>query len=400
MAKKNSWKRCCTIARLVIAAAAMSGCAQIQTNNAENSSTRRQVEQDDANTQLMRGFQYVLGSSKDFGQAFAWFRKAADQGSAIGEYQVGQSYDIGRGVKNDQTEAVVWYRKAAEQGLPLARSRLRQMFVSGQLLPVDDDRGGQWWRELVEQAADESQAFYRAYATASQGDADAEVELGIAYLTGVGTLKDRTQAASLFQQAGEQGQPEAQCLFAALSASDDDWTIPTEAKHAADLCQNAANQGHADAQLVLSTFYLTGRGVPKDSAQAAAWLRKAAEQGRPDAQFIVAFDYQRGRGVSKDDAQSIVWLRKAADQGYPAAMTSLGLQASIAHMTGAKDPLGDPVLAQKFTDLGIEHSPDSTRDLLPNLWASRAQQEKDRQMQKQWSGVLAPALKAMGVDGR
>jgi TPR repeat protein len=167
-----------------------------------------------------------------------------------------------------------------------------------------------------------------------------------------------------------------------------------------DRSQNATNHGYADAQLVLSTFYLMGRGVPKDAAEAAVWLRKAAQQGRPDAQFMLAFDYERGRGVSRDDAQSLVWLRKAADQGYPAAMTSLGLQASIAHMTGAKDPLGDPALAQKFTDLGVEHSPDSTRDLLPNLWASRAQQEKDRQMQKQWSRVLAPALKAMGVDGR
>ncbi|MFM0299106.1 tetratricopeptide repeat protein [Paraburkholderia sediminicola] len=400
MAQRDMWNSCRTIAGLVIAVAMAGGCAQLHTNNAGNSSMRQQVKQDDANRQVMRGLLYVIGPSRDFAQAFVWFRKAADQGNALGEYQVGQSYEAGRGVKKNETEAVVWYRKAAEQNLPAARSRLRTMFVSRQIMPVSDAQGGQWWQGLVGQAADESQSFYHAYAAAAQGDADAEMDLGVAYLIGVGTPKDRTQAAWLFRQAAEQGQTEAQCFFAAISASDDGWAIPAEMKHAADLCQNAANHGYADAQLVLSTFYLMGRGVPKDTVQAAAWLRKAAEQGRPDAEFMLALDYAQGRGVPKDDAQSIVWYRKAADQGYPAAMILLGLQASIAHMTGRKDPLGDPALAQKFTDLGVEHSPDLTRDLLPNLWASRAQLERARQMQKQWGRIFAPGLKAMGVDGR
>lgn len=47
-------------------------------------------------------------------------------------------------------------------------------------------------RGLVEQAAVESRSFCRAYAAAAQVDADAKVELGITYLAGVGTLKDRT----------------------------------------------------------------------------------------------------------------------------------------------------------------------------------------------------------------
>jgi TPR repeat protein len=110
MAQKNIWILGCAIAGPVIAIAATSGCAQLQTNNVGNSSMQTQVDPDDANSQLMRGFQYVMGPSRDFGQAVTWFRKAADQGNAIGEYQVGQSYDIGRGVKKDETEAVVWYR--------------------------------------------------------------------------------------------------------------------------------------------------------------------------------------------------------------------------------------------------------------------------------------------------
>ncbi|MFM0702410.1 tetratricopeptide repeat protein [Paraburkholderia sediminicola] len=386
---------------LVVAVAAISGCTHVQMNNASNSPMHEEPKQIGAEEEVLRGLQYSIGPSKDYGQAFALFRKAADQGSANGEYSVAQSYETGHGVDKDVTQAVVWYRKAAEQGVTGARARLRTMFVQGQLIPIDDDQGGKWWRGLVQQADDESQSFSRTYAAAAQNNADAEVELGIDYLTGVGVSKDRTQATSLFQQAARQGQTEAQCLAGAISASDEDWAIPAETKHAADLCLNAAKDGYADAQLILGTFYTMGRGVPRDATQAAFWHRKAAEQGRPDAEYMLGYDYERGNGVPKDDAQSVIWLRKAADQGQSTAMFSLGIQASVANITGKEDQLHDRALAQKFIDLGAEYtSSDLERGLLRNMWASRAEQERQRQQQKQLSRALAPALKAMGVDGQ
>ncbi|CAE6704590.1 tetratricopeptide repeat protein [Paraburkholderia nemoris] len=398
--KKNIRNHCSAIAGLAIAVAATCGCAQVQTNNAVNAGAHGEAKEGGAEAEVMRGLQYTMGPSKNYAQAFALFRKAADQGSANGEYAVAQSYEVGRGVEKDETEAVVWYRKAAEQGVTAARARLRTMFVHGQLTPVDDDRGGKWWHGLVEQAADESQSFSLTYAAAAQGNADAEVTLAVAYLTGVGTPKDRTQATWLFQQAAGQGQTEAQCLVAAISASDDDWTIPAEMTRAADLCINAANHRYADAQLVLSTFYMMGRGVPKDPVQASFWQRTAAEQGRRDAAFMLGDDYEHGKGVPKDAAQSLIWIRKAADQGYPPAMTNLGMQASLAHFTGKEDPLGDKELAKEFLDLGVEYASDSERDLLPNLWASRAAQERERRLQKQWRRIVAPALKPIGADGQ
>jgi TPR repeat protein len=385
---------------LVIAVAAISGCTQVQGNNASNSPTHVETKQVDAEADQLRGLQYTMGPSKNYDQAFVLFRKAADEGSANGEYSVAQSYEAGHGVEKNESEAVVWYRKAAEQGLPAARARLRTMFVRAQLIPVDDGQGGKWWQGLVRQAADESQSFSRAYAVAAQGNADAEVELGIDYLTGVGTPKDRTQATALFQRAAGQGQTEAQCLADAISASDDDWAIPAETKHAADLCLNAANHGYADAQLILGTLYTMGHGVPKDATQAAFWHRKAAEQGRRDAEFMIGYDYERGNGVPQDDAQGLIWLRKAADQGYPAAMTALGMQASLAHITGKEDPLGNPALAKNFLDLGVEYASDSEREMLRNMWASRDEQERERQMQKQFSRALDPALKALGAGSQ
>jgi FOG: TPR repeat, SEL1 subfamily len=43
-------------------------------------------------------------------------RAKAEVGDAAAQVQLGDAYDIGAGVKRDVAEAVKWYRKAAEQG--------------------------------------------------------------------------------------------------------------------------------------------------------------------------------------------------------------------------------------------------------------------------------------------
>ena len=56
------------------------------------------------------------GVAKDDAQAVAWYRKAADQGLAHAQDNLGRMYANGRGVAKDDAQAVAWYRKAADQG--------------------------------------------------------------------------------------------------------------------------------------------------------------------------------------------------------------------------------------------------------------------------------------------
>ena len=64
--------------------------------------------------------------------------------------------------------------------------------------------------------------------------------------------------------------------------------------------------------------------LTKDEAHAAQWFRKAAEQGLPEAQNQLGAMYLHGRGVPKDYTQALVWFVKAAEQGYPEAHLQLG----------------------------------------------------------------------------
>ena len=52
-------------------------------------------------------------------------RKAAEQGDASAQYNLGVMYYKGAGVPKDTSAAVDWYRKAASQGLALAQNRSR-----------------------------------------------------------------------------------------------------------------------------------------------------------------------------------------------------------------------------------------------------------------------------------
>jgi len=53
-------------------------------------------------------------------------------------------YDDGRGVPKDEQQAVVWYRKAAEQGDALAQNNLGVMYYNGQGVPKDEQSAYFW----------------------------------------------------------------------------------------------------------------------------------------------------------------------------------------------------------------------------------------------------------------
>ena len=86
-------------------------------------------------------------------------------------------YSRGRGVKKDFKEAVKWYRKAAEQGFAAAQYNLGLMYVNGRGVPEDIKEAVKWYRKA-----------------AAQGDAQAQGGLGVMYGLGLGVLQDYVTA--------------------------------------------------------------------------------------------------------------------------------------------------------------------------------------------------------------
>jgi TPR repeat protein len=71
------------------------------------------------------------GVTRDYAEALKWYRKAAEQGEANAQSNLGVMYHEGEGTARDYAEAVKWWRKAAEQGHADAQNNLGVMYAAG-----------------------------------------------------------------------------------------------------------------------------------------------------------------------------------------------------------------------------------------------------------------------------
>jgi TPR repeat protein len=155
---------------------------------------RKAAEQGSALAQTNLGDIYFKGQGapQDYQQALSWYRKAADQGMAAAQYNLGYMYRKGLGVPQDYQQALSWYRKAADQGWAQAQTEFGFMYTTGLSVPQDYQQAFSWYRKA-----------------ADQGVAAAQYSLGLAYEKGYGVPQDYTQAATWYRKAAEQGYGEA-----------------------------------------------------------------------------------------------------------------------------------------------------------------------------------------------
>jgi TPR repeat protein len=93
---------------------------------------KRAAEQGSADAQFNLGVMYAkgFGVTQDYAEAMKWYKQAAEQGYVPAQYNLGMMYDKGLGIARNDAEAVKWYRNAAEQGLVLAQNNLGWMYYS------------------------------------------------------------------------------------------------------------------------------------------------------------------------------------------------------------------------------------------------------------------------------
>lgn len=127
----------------------------------------------------------------------AVIEKKAQEGDADAQSKLGVMYASGVGRRQDKQEAVNWYRKSAGQGNPLGEWNLAFMYVKGE--------GG-----LTTDYGEARRLFRQA---AEAGLANAQYDLGIMLLDGLGGEQDRAGAEQLFRKAADQGNREARKIL-------------------------------------------------------------------------------------------------------------------------------------------------------------------------------------------
>jgi uncharacterized protein len=88
------------------------------------------------------------------------YLKAANQGLAVAQFNLGLMYEIGRGVPKDDAQALTWYRRAADQGDANAQFSLGAKYARGQGVARDDAEAHKWRLLAAARASVEDQKQY------------------------------------------------------------------------------------------------------------------------------------------------------------------------------------------------------------------------------------------------
>ena len=100
-------------------------------------------------------YEYGQGVPQDYPQALYWYRRAAQQGNAEAQFNLGFLYATGVGVPQNYTEAFGWYRLAAQQGNAEAQHNLGYLYHIGQGgLPQDFVQAHMWYNLAAAQGVD------------------------------------------------------------------------------------------------------------------------------------------------------------------------------------------------------------------------------------------------------
>ncbi|HHF3077189.1 TPA: tetratricopeptide repeat protein [Vibrio diabolicus] len=107
----------------------LSGCS---THNRDTVFAEKAAEQGYASAQNNLGFMYGMGEGviQDYNQAFSWYRKAAEQGFATAQFNLGVMYGEGQGVLQDNKKALMWFHLARKNGSSDAYSMIKLLVPS------------------------------------------------------------------------------------------------------------------------------------------------------------------------------------------------------------------------------------------------------------------------------
>ena len=129
------------------------------------------------------------GVTRNYAEAAKWFRKAAEQGHATAQNNLGVCYENGRGVAKNRLQAMKWYTQAAEQGHADAQCNLGVCYYQSEFYT----EAAKWIRKAAE-----------------QGNARGEFLLGNLYAVGKGVPKNVNTTIQWWKKSAKQGYEEAQ----------------------------------------------------------------------------------------------------------------------------------------------------------------------------------------------
>ena len=257
----------------------------------------RRAQAGDAKSQFELAKAYQNGwrhFPKDGKAAFDWYSRAAGQGYAKAQTNLGYMYAKGDGVKKDDAAAFQWFQKAALQGDLYAERNVGARYAKGIGVPQDYLEAALWLRKAAE-----------------QGDAGSQMALASMYAAGIGVQRDRAMALAWY-------------LVARAGGKVDD----KDKGHADEIQKHLTPAQVLEAQQLASSWWTShsnGTKMPEysksarqtqESDQVPVRHRRTAAQADIDRDIAVPSVPRPRRG----DCETGHWVQSVSDDGSIVAL--------------------------------------------------------------------------------
>ncbi len=167
---------------------------------------------------------------------------------------------------------------------------------------------------------------------AAQGDPNAQLLYGLAYLGGRYNLESNSKKAAYWLlRAARDGQIYAALEMGKLFALGNG--VNKEPEHAVYWWRKAAKGGLSEAQYQLGKAYLDGFGITKNPTESMHWMTLAAENGNHNAEYELGKMYQEGYATVEDKVLAQDWLSRAARSGNSSAINFLAALSKLVKYT-------------------------------------------------------------------
>lgn len=255
----------------------------------------------------------VLGFKKNCNLSFDYYEAAAKLNNPLGVFRLGQCYEKGIGTPIKIDKALTFYRIAAKLGSVEAMHTYGAIQISGECGVKKDVSAGLFYLQLAVKKADDSYP-YPFFDLAKCYDSTLNTVL----------IREADYAFELYYEGASMGCPNCQHRIA-KTYEYSELNIEINLNESVYWYKRAAENGHVDAQLAISSLYFTGieNVLECDSVKAYFWALKAASKGHPNAAYSVGEFVETGTGIIADPIHALWWFSIAANLGHNQANSKI-----------------------------------------------------------------------------
>lgn len=264
----------------------------------------------DAQAQFEIGqlFQYGIGVTQNDDSAIIFYQNAVQQQHLGAEYNLGILYLQHAKNKDDYQFALNDLTDAAFKGNKKSQYVLSKILEKG----VTGADGVEYIKANPEQAVS---MLYLA-AASNYGPAEYDLANTLAHQQGTGLSVDAQKhkiatIRQLYQGAADNGIANAFLPLAFYNAMDSN---PQNQEAAFAIASEQAISGNDKAALLLGLLYDRGLGVKADAAQAIHWYQQAGQNAA--SQFILGTYTAEGKGIEKNKEKGMEQLQQAAHDKF------------------------------------------------------------------------------------